>query len=127
MLIALTILLFSGGSKDIWLFPEKISEQVEEVVVEEKRQSEILDLIKQINESVNSHNDDLKEQADTILQIAQNPETTDMQLEEVVKDLILKRKDLQDEILESRLKMTTQLSSMEWEKIFAADTNVTDK
>ena len=127
MLIALAILLFSGGSKDIWLFPENFSDQVEEIVLEERRQSEILDLIKKIDESVNSHNDSMNEQADIISLLNKNPETTDIQLEEVVKNLIGKRKDVQEEILEARLKMTTLLSSEEWGKIYDVDTDAADE
>ena len=84
MLIALTIVLLGGGGNDIWLFPEDFTDQVEEVVLEEKRQSEILDLFDKINESVNSQNDGIKDLAEKMSLFNRNPDTTEKEIEEIL-------------------------------------------
>lgn len=121
MLIALTILLLSGGSIDIWLFPEDFTDRVEAVIVEENRQTEILDLFEKMTESFTSHNDRIKEMAGNISELNRNPDTAAEDFEQVVQSLFQERKLLQANILDARMKMALQLQQNEWEQVFSAD------
>jgi hypothetical protein len=121
MLIALTILLFSGGSTDIWLFPEDFTDRVEAIIVEENRQTEILELFEKMNESFTIHNDRIKEMAGNISELNRNPNTAAGDFEQDVQSLLQERKLLQTNILNARMKMALQLQQNEWGQIFLTD------
>jgi hypothetical protein len=121
MLIALTILLFSGGSTDIWLFPEDFTDRVEAIIVEENRQTEILKLFEKMNENFTTHKDRIKEMAGKMSELNRNPETVAGDFEQVLQSLLQERKLLQTNILNARMKMALQLQQNEWGQIFLAD------
>ena len=121
MLIALTILLLGGGGSDVWLFPEDFTGKVEMVVVEEKRQAEILDLVDKITQSVTTYNDRIQKLADQASQLNRNPEAGSGDFESLIENLLQERKKLQTEVLEVRLKMMLQFEHRQWEKVFAAE------
>jgi len=77
MLIALTILILGlgGGSSENWLFPEDFADRVETAVVDESRQTKIIELFNIINESINSYNERVKEIAENTSQINRNPDS----------------------------------------------------
>jgi len=121
MLIALTILLLGGGGSDVWLFPEDFTDKVEMVVVEEKRQAEILDLFDKITQSVTTYNDRIQKLADQASQLNRNPEAGSQDFESMIENLLQERKKLQTEVLEVRLKMVLKFEQSQWEKVFAAE------
>ena len=121
MLIALTILLFSGGSTDIWLFPEDFTDRIEAIIVEENRQTEILDLFEKMNESFTTYDDRNKEMAGNISNLNRNPETAAGDFEQVVQSLLQERKLAQTNILNARMKLTLLLQQNEWEQVFSAE------
>lgn len=120
MLIALTIMLLGGGGTDIWLFPEDFTDRIEAVIVEENRQTEILDLFEKTTESFTTHNDRVKKMAENVSMLNRNPDATDHDFEQKVQNLLQKRKKLQTEVLNARLKMVDLIDPNEWEQIFSA-------
>jgi len=121
MLIALTIMLLSGGGNNIWLFPEDFSDRVEAVIVEENRQSEIINLFDEISESVTTHNDRVKEMADNVSMLNRNPDATDRDFEQMFQTLLQERKALQTGVLDARIEMALKFRQNEWEQIFSTD------
>ena len=121
MLIALTILLLGGGSTNIWLFPEDFTDRVEAIIVEENRQTEILDLFEKMTESFTTHKDRIKEIAGKMSELNRNPETAAGDFEQVVQSLLQERKLTQTNILDARVKMALQLQQNEWEQVFSTD------
>lgn len=120
MLIALAILLLGGGG-DVWLFPEDFTDKVETVIVEEKKQSEIIDLFDKMNESVATHGDRVKEIAEMVSSLNRYPEATEQDFESIIESLLEERKKLQTEVLDARLNMVLQFHQNEWEHVFSAD------
>jgi hypothetical protein len=107
MLIALAIVLFGlgGDSAGIWLFPEDFADRIEAVIVDENRQSEIIDLFDKISESVISYNDRVKEIAENASMLNRNPDATEHDFEQIVQILLKERKMIQKEVLDARLNM----------------------
>jgi len=121
MLIALTIMLLGGGGTDIWLFPEDFSDRVEAIIVEESRQSEIINLFDKISESVTTHNDRVKEMAVNVSILNRNPDATDHDFEQMFQTLLQERKTLQTGVLDARIEMALKFRQNEWEQVFSTD------
>jgi hypothetical protein len=123
MLIALTILILGlgGGSSENLLFPEDIIERVEISVVDENRQIRINNLVENINESINSYYERVKEIAENTSLINRNPDATEKDFEKVVQSLVKEREKLQKEIIEARLNMVDQFTVDEWKQVFLTD------
>jgi hypothetical protein len=123
MLIALAIVLFGlgGDSAGIWLFPEDFADRIEAVIVDENRQSEIIDLFDKISESVISYNDRVKEIAENASMLNRNPDATERDFEQIVQILLKERKMIQKEVLDARLNMSHKCNQNEWRQVFAVD------
>ena len=78
MLIGLTILILGlgGGSSENWLFPEDFTDLVEIAVFEENRQIRIIELYENVNESINSYYERVKEIAENTSRINRNPDAS---------------------------------------------------
>ena len=126
MLIALTILILGlgGGSSENWLFPEDFTDLVETAVVEENRQTRIIELYENVNESINSYYERVKEIAENTSQINRNPDATGKDFEKVVQSLMQERQKLQNEIIEARFNMVDQLTVEEWKQVFSTDSAI---
>lgn len=126
MLIALTILIFGlgGGSSENWFFPEDFTNLVEPAVFEENRQTRIIELYENINESINSYYESVKMIAENISQINCNPEATEKDFEKVVQSLMQEREKLQKEIIEARFNMVDQFTAEEWKQVFSTDSEI---
>jgi hypothetical protein len=120
MLIALTILILGlgGGSSENWFFPEDFTDLVETAVVEENRQTRIIGLYENINESINSYYERVKVIAESTSRINRNPDASEKDFEQVVQSLIQEREKLQKEIIEARFNMVDQLTVDEWKQVF---------
>ena len=123
MLIALTILILGigGGSSENWLFPEDFTDMVETTLVEEKRQTRIIELFENINESINSYNERVKEIAENTSRINRNPDATEEDFEQIVQSLVQEREKLQKEIIEARFNMVDQFTAEEWKQVLSTD------
>ena len=126
MLIALTILIFGlgGGSSENWLFPEDFTDLVETGVVEENRQTRIIELYENVNESINSYYERVKEIAENTSRINRNPDATEKDFEKVVQSLMQERKKLQKEIIDARFNIVDQLTVDEWKQVFSTDSAI---
>ena len=94
---------------------------METVIVEEKKQSEIIDLFDKMNESVATHGDRVKEIAEMVSILNRYPEATEQDFESIIESLLEERKKLQTEVLDARLNMVLQFHQNEWEDVFSAD------
>ena len=126
MLIALTILILGlgGGSSENWLFPEDFTDLVETSVVEENRQTRIIELYENVNESINFYYKRVKEIAENTSRINRNPDATGKDFEKVVQSLMQERQKLQNEIIEARFNMVDQLTVEEWKQVFSTDSAI---
>ena len=126
MLIALTILILGlgGGSSENWLFPEDFTDLVETAVVEENRQTRIIELYENVNESINFYYERVKEIAENTSRINRNPDATEKDFEKVVQSLMQERQKLQNEIIEARFNMVDQLTVDEWKQVFSTDSAI---
>jgi hypothetical protein len=118
LIAAITIFLLGGGSNSLWLFPENFSKQIKKVVIEETRKNEILNAYEDIKKSSDSHNDEIRKIVKEISLLNQNPDATNTDYEKSIQEILQKRKQFQKEIVETRLKMASQLEPDEWTQIF---------
>jgi predicted nucleic acid-binding Zn-ribbon protein len=127
LIAALTIFLLGGGSDSLWLFPQDFAKQVKNVVTEEKRQTEILTAYDEIQKNADSYNDEIRKMVEEISKLNQTPAATETDYEQPIQSLLQKRKQIQTEIIDTRLKMASQFSQDEWEKVFSEDSTTEDK
>ena len=116
---ALIVLLMGGGRDSLWLFPEKFSDQVKEVVSEEERQAEIIAIYDEIKENTESYDDEIRKMAEEMSLLNRKPEATETDFEQPIHSLLQKRKQIQSKYIDARLKMASQLNQDEWDKIFS--------
>lgn len=127
LIAALTIFLLGGGSDSLWLFPEDFSKQVKNVVTEEKRQTEILTAYDEIQKNADSYNDEIRKMVEEISKLNQTPDATETDYEQPIQNILQKRKLIQTEIIDARLKMASQFSEDEWETIFSKESATKEK
>jgi len=121
LIAALTILLLGGGSDSLWLFPEDFAKQIKNVVTEEMRQAELLTVFNDIKKNADSYNGEIGKMVEEISILNRRPDATETDLEQSIQSLLQKRRQMQSEIIDARLKMASQFHQNEWEKIFSED------
>ena len=119
LIAAITILILGGGNNSLWLFPQDFSKQIKKVIIEETRKNEILNAYEDIKQSSDSHNDEIRKIVKEISLLNQNPDATNTDYEKSIQELLQKRKQIQKEVVETRLKIASQLKYDEWIQIFA--------
>ncbi len=127
LIAALTILLLGGGSDNLWLFPGKFKDQVEEVVSQETRQSTIFAIYDGIKKNTESYNIEISKMAEEISLLNRKPDASETDLEQSIQELLQKRKAMQQQIIDARLQLVTHFHREEWEKVFAQEYEQKDK
>jgi len=127
LIAALTIFLLGGGSDSLWLFPQDFAKRIKNVITEEKRQAELLTAYNDMKENADSYNDEIRKMVEEISILNQNPAATEKDLEQSIQSLLQKRKQMQTEIIDTRLKMASQFHQDEWDTIFSEDSVTKEK
>ena len=119
MLIALSILLFGGGGSDnMWLFPPDFQKNVKVVVVENEKQTEILELYNEMVVNLKSSDKRISEIGEILYQTVRDYDATDSEINELIQKLLDERKETQLKLVDTRFKMAEKLTPQEWNDIF---------
>ena len=127
MLIALTLLLLGGGNSESWLLPKDFNDRIEEIVLEKSRQSDILDQAEIINDNSTSYVKEMQKTAKEIALLNQNHKVTEQDFEDVVQNILKKRRANQEKVLDARMNLANQLQPQEWEQVFASNNEKRDQ
>lgn len=121
MLIALFIIILSGGSYEFWPLPEDFSDRVELAITDENRRENVVGLYLTMYEDAAEYNDKIKEAAEKIILLSRDHNETAEDLKIIVGLLVHERKAVQEKILDNRLNIAWQMEPEEWTKLFNSE------